>query len=187
MIRHQARVSRHRRASYASAMIVAIDVYYQGELSARAAAIAFTSWDAEAPVREWVTTVTEVGAYEPGDFYRRELPCILEVLRVVQQDIDEVTAVILDGYVWLDGEGRRGLGAHLFAELDESVPVIGVAKNPFAGNTAAVAVLRGESRRPLFVTSAGVDVEDAAAQIEQMHGPYRLPTLLQRVDALSRQ
>ncbi len=167
-------------------MIVAIDVYYQGELSARVAAIAFASWDAEAPGREWVTEVTEVSAYEPGDFYRRELPGILQILSIVRSDLDEVTAIIIDGYVWLDGEGRRGLGAHLFAELGECVPVIGVAKNPFAANDAAVAVLRGDSRRPLFVTAAGDEVTHAALRVEQMHGPYRIPTLLQRVDALSR-
>jgi deoxyribonuclease V len=67
------------------------------------------------------------------------------------------------------------------------VPVIGVAKTAFHASRLAVPVLRGESRRPLLVTTVGVEVHDAAACIQRMHGPSRLPTLLKRVDRLCRE
>jgi deoxyribonuclease V len=38
----------------------------------------------------------------------------------------------------------------------------------------------------LFITAAGVSLERAADYIKAMHGPFRLPTLLKRVDQLCR-
>jgi deoxyribonuclease V len=60
-----------------------------------------------------------------------------------------------------------------------------VAKAAFAEGTA-MPVLRGQSRRPLFVGAAGMDPVTAAALVRSMHGPDRLPTLLRRVDQLAR-
>jgi deoxyribonuclease V len=74
----------------------------------------------------------------------------------------------------------------LHEALGGAVPVVGVAKTRFA-SAAAVDVVRGDSQKPLFVTAAGVDVEWAAEQVKRMHGPYRIPTLLKRVDQLCRQ
>jgi deoxyribonuclease V len=37
-----------------------------------------------------------------------------------------------------------------------------------------------------FITAAGCDAELAAENIRAMHGPFRLPTLLKRVDRLCR-
>jgi deoxyribonuclease V len=65
------------------------------------------------------------------------------------------------------------------------IPVIGVAKTYFQGSRA-VSVRRPGSDRPLFVTAVGVDLTAAAQQIASMHGPYRIPTLLRRVDQLAR-
>lgn len=89
-----------------------------------------------------------------------------------------------DGYVDL-GPGRGGLGRHLFEALEEAIPVVGVAKSRFP-DTGAAEILRGSSRRPLYITTAGVPVAEAAAGIAQMSGPHRLPTLLQRADHLAR-
>lgn len=94
-------------------------------------------------------------------------------------------AVIIDGYVWL-GAGRPGLGAHLHQALGQRTPVIGVAKRRFHGAGDAVAILRGTSQVPLFVTAVGIDVAEAAAGVQRMHGAHRIPTLLKRVDRLSR-
>ncbi len=90
----------------------------------------------------------------------------------------------MDGYAWL-GPDRPGLGARLFEALGSNIPVIGVAKTYFQGSRAA-AVRRPGSERPLFVTAVGVDLATAAGQVESMHGPYRIPTLLRRVDQLAR-
>ena len=97
----------------------------------------------------------------------------------------EPQLIVIDGYVWLDDD-RPGLGARLFESLDAKTPVIGVAKTRFLSSKAAVSICRGESESPLFVTAIGVDVSQAADWIRSMHGPFRIPTLLKRVDHLAR-
>jgi deoxyribonuclease V len=92
--------------------------------------------------------------------------------------------LIVDGYVDLDPSGKPGLGAHAHAEF--GVPVIGVAKTRFATATHAVPVVRGQSGKPLFITAAGLPVENAAALVRSMSGNYRLPDALRRVDQLAR-
>src|SRR5262245_28503380 len=128
-------------------MKVCVDVDYRDE-GAVAAAVCFADWADAAAVREVTHRIERVEAYEPGAFYKRERPCLLAVLATIQAEV-----VLVDGYVWL-GDGKPGLGAHLFRALGEAVPVIGVAKTRFASATAAVEVVRGtEAKRPLFVTT----------------------------------
>lgn len=91
--------------------------------------------------------------------------------------------VVIDGYVWL-GDGKPGLGAHLHAAIGGIV--VGVAKTRFVSATDALEVCRGGSQSPLFVSAIGMKVEDAAKRVAQMHGPYRVPTLLKQVDTLAR-
>ncbi|MEM6927194.1 MAG: endonuclease V [Myxococcota bacterium] len=164
-------------------MLVATDVRYdEATRTGRAAAVAFTGWTDAAPSREWVADVTAIADYEPGSFYRRELPCLMELLAHVH---DALETVIVDGHVWL-GEARPGLGHHLYEALEQRVAVVGVAKSRFVGGYATE-VLRGDTTRPLYVTSVGLPVVEAAARVKSMHGPYRLPTLLKRVDTLTRE
>jgi deoxyribonuclease V len=132
-----------------------------------------------------IARIDEVAPYVPGSFFLRELPCLLAVLEQVPGGPGAVELIVVDGYVWLDGAGREGLGAHLFRHLEGRTPVVGVAKTSFAG-AAALPVLRGTSKRPLWVTAAGVAPEDAVSWVASMHGPHRVPTLLQRVDHLCR-
>jgi len=93
--------------------------------------------------------------------------------------------VVIDGYVWL-APGRPGLGAHLYEALGRSTAVIGVAKTRFASATGAVSILRGGSQSPLYITAIGMDLTEAAAAVTGMHGAYRMPTLVKRVDQLAR-
>lgn len=133
--------------------------------------------------REVVETVDAVAPYVLGSFYRRELPCLLAVLGKVR---GQFHTVVVDGHVWLGpGDTRPGLGAHLHRALGARYPVIGVAKNHFAGN-GAIEVLRGHSKRPLYVTAVDHEPAQAAAAIRAMHGDHRVPTLLRRVDRLAR-
>jgi deoxyribonuclease V len=75
------------------------------------------------------------------------------------------------------------LGTYLYEALVRKVPVIGVAKTRFFSNTQYVAeILRGESKNPLFVTSVGMPLDTAAARIQSMAGPFRIPTLLKLLD-----
>ena len=159
----------------------AVDVHYPPEGGAHAALV--TAWEPRFAriAEERVRWLASIAPYQPGLFYARELPA----LRAVLADLGRpVSLVIIDGYVDLDPQGRPGLGAHLHAHL--KVPVIGVAKTAFRTASHAVPVRRGGALRPLYVTSAGVPAERAAALVAGMAGPYRLPDALRRVDALAR-
>jgi deoxyribonuclease V len=100
--------------------------------------------------------------------------------------VPQVELIVIDGYVWLDENRRPGFGAYLHEAMGERIPVVGVAKTRFATDDQAIEVRRGASDRPLYVTAAGIDPELAADAILEMHGAFRIPTLLKRVDSLSR-
>jgi deoxyribonuclease V len=167
----------------AEAIIVAVDVQYSEHLAA-AAGVIFGDWGAPCAVQELTQLISEPAPYVPGEFWRRELPCIETLLRTSGTRPD---VIVIDGYVWLDAVGRPGLGAHLFAALNGAVPVIGVAKTAFLGSPHAQQVQRGTSQRPLYITAQGIAATEAAAAIQQMHGATRIPTLLKRVDRLCRE
>jgi deoxyribonuclease V len=167
---------------YNGAVLACADVHYRQE-GAVAACVLFSQWRDAAAAGELRASVNEVEPYEPGEFFRRELPCILRVLEDAKGPLE---TIVIDGYVWLDGAKRPGLGARLYEALGGQTPVIGVAKTLFRGAGAFVTVMRGESKRPLYVTSAGIDVNQAAALVRSMHGEHRIPTLLKAVDRLCR-
>lgn len=163
-------------------MIAALDVDY-APLGAAAAAVLFRDFGDAAPASEHVVVVRDVADYEPGSLYKRELPCLLAVLAAAPV---RPAIVVVDGYVFLSGDRRPGLGAHLFEALGGEAIIVGVAKTGFAGSGFAVPVLRGGSAKPLYVTAAGVDPAEAARWIQRMAGPHRTPTLLKRADRLAR-
>ncbi len=163
-------------------MIAAADVHYSQNLAV-AGAVLFEHWSSEQPAIAVRQSLTKVEPYQPGHFYKRELPCLLKVLERVKNQFE---IVIIDGYVWLNAENRPGLGAHLHQALGEKIPVIGVAKSKFKDALYAKSALRGRSSRPLYVTAIGIEVGVAAKHIENMHGRYRIPTLLRIVDMLCR-
>jgi deoxyribonuclease V len=147
-----------------------------------AAGVGFTAWPDATPAFELVVPSAVAPApYQAGQFYRRELPYLVDVVRGLPTLPD---ILVVDGFVWLDA-GVPGLGAHLFDALGQRAAVVGIAKRPH-GNFG-VPVLRGDSRRPLLVTAAGVDPAVAAAGVAAMHGRHRLPTLIKRADRLSRE
>jgi deoxyribonuclease V len=161
--------------------LTALDVHYDEACSrARAAAVVFSAWgDAEAS-GEHTAEVENVQPYVPGEFYRRELPCLMAVLAKIGRTPD---VIVVDGYVRLGD--KPGLGQHLFEGLGRRVAVVGVAKTRFHG-APAVEVLRGGSTSPLYVSAVGMELEDAVDGIKRMHGPHRMPTILKRVDRLAR-
>ena len=161
-----------------------VDVDYRSDGSAFAACVVFDAWSAELPAETHVVRIDAVAPYEPGEFFRRELPCVLRIIAEVGVVLD---ALVVDGYVTLDPDGRPGLGARLYEALKCAVPIIGVAKSRYATATTAVPLLRGDSRVPLWITAAGIDTELAASHVLSMHGRHRIPTLLRQVDRLARQ
>jgi len=160
-------------------VIVCLDVDYRAT-SVVAACVGFHAWTDAVAAREHVVRSDQPAApYEPGKFFERELPYLRGALAGFAEPIQ---LAIVDGYVWLDA-GRPGLGAHLHTAL--VIPVVGIAKTHFAG-ADAIAVTRGESATPLFITAAGIAAETAAAHVVAMHGPFRIPTLIKRADTLAR-
>jgi deoxyribonuclease V len=162
-------------------MIAALDVQYDEARSlGHAAAVVFENWEDAVPVAEYVADIDKVLPYVPGKFFQRELPCLLALLAKFREP---VRFVVIDGYVDL-GSGP-GLGRVLWDHLAREKTVIGVAKTRYEGSTA-VEVRRGGSQAPLFVTAVGMDASEAASCLQRMHGPFRIPTLLKRVDGLAR-
>ncbi len=158
----------------------AVDVHYPAAGGARAALVLAADRAFARIVAQRTAFVPRVAPYVPGQFFQRELP----PLRAVLAGTAGIELLIVDGYVDLAPDGRPGLGAHVHAELN--VPVIGVAKTPFAAATHAVPVLRGNATRPLYVTAAGITAAEAAGIVRGMSGYFRMPDALRRVDALAR-
>jgi deoxyribonuclease V len=163
------------------APLAIVDVDYGGT-TAKAACVVAERWTDRMPSETHVVDIPTVQPYAPGRFFERELPCLLAVLPRVHADIE---AIVVDGYVVLDEHGAPGLGAHLHAHYRGRFAVVGVAKTPFRDAEFATPVLRGTSKRPLWVTAIGLDVADAVRLVTSMHGPHRIPTLLGWVDRLA--
>lgn len=163
-------------------MIYVLDVQYNADINGLVACVGFKNWNDERASYTQTHFIEKIEPYEAGSFYKRELPCLLEALK----GLDNIECVVVDGYVWLSEESHAGLGMYLYHALKKLVPVIGVAKTPFSGTPKMCEILRGESIKPLFITSVGIGLEEAKNAIAQMHGKYRIPTLLKEVDSLAR-
>jgi deoxyribonuclease V len=161
-------------------MILAVDVSYRGD-KAVAGGVVFENWADKESIKEIMVSIPQVKEYAPGRLYQRELPCIQALLKELDTQME---CIIVDGYVYLGSDGAPGLGAHLFRALQGIVTVIGVAKKPFKNTPKSAELLRGKSKRPLYVTAQGVDQAVAKQYIANMHGNNRIPTLLKRVDQL---
>jgi deoxyribonuclease V len=166
-------------------MIYAFDALYKGD-TGKIVCLGFNSWEDSSFKMQIIKNISPVAEYEPGSFYKRELPCILEVIKDICLEQEDI--LIIDGYVFLDNNRKPGLGFYLYEQFSGKYPVIGVAKSRFFENTELVKeVFRGESRNPLFVTATGMDPAHAASCIKKMHGEFRIPTLLQLLDSKTRE
>lgn len=166
-------------------MILAFDTYYF-ENKAKTICVEFCNWADEKCHKIYSETLENVEEYISGEFYKRELPCILSLLEKI--DLTKVETIIVDGYVYLDDEEKYGLGGHLYEKLGGKIPVIGVAKTNFATiETNKKSVFRGESIKPLFITAIGIEIDEAVQKIKQMNGEFRMPTLLKEMDRLTKE
>ena len=162
-------------------IMACFDVYYHDD-HAKASCIVFSSRE-ENIISEYNVEIEGIEDYVSGQFYKRELPCILRVLEKVKEDID---LIIIDSFIWA-GEDKKGLGAHLYESINHKAPIIGVAKSYLKGSTAYIEILRGESTNPLYISSIGIDLNYSAKLIKDLKGDFRIPYILKRVDKLSRE
>lgn len=168
-------------------MILAFDTYYKEE-SAKTVCLVFNNWTDSKPTNIYEETIKGVEKYEPGSFYKRELPCILSLLKIVEIEIKKITAIIVDGFVLLDDNNKLGLGGYLYKELNSKIAVIGVAKSGFHRNEKNVKeLLRGQSKKPLYISAMGIELNKAFEHIKSMHGIYRMPKLLQILDSKTKE
>jgi deoxyribonuclease V len=164
-------------------VIAVLDAAYANDASV-AACVTASGWEAAKALGEFTHRSGPAAEYEPGEFYRRELPLLKSVLAMLPATPQ---AIVIDGYVWLGVEGRKGLGAHLFEALGGATAIVGIAKTQFQGASYwAAQVKRGSSDSPLYVTAAGLAVEDAVAAVKRMDGAHRIPTLVAQADAVAR-
>lgn len=165
-------------------MIYAFDTYYYKDY-ANTICIAFDDWSSENEAQVFREKTEITSEYESGAFYKRELPCILSLLKKI--NLKEGDLIIVDGYVTLDNDGKIGLGGYLYDSLEQKFPVIGIAKNDFnSPDFQRRIICRGESKTPIFLTAKGIDVDIVHPKVENMHGNFRIPTLLKKLDQLTR-
>ena len=125
----------------------------------------------------------KIEPYIPGEFYKRELPCLLTAIKQIEENIN---LVFIDANVWL-GDNLMGLGCYLYEALEFKIPVIGISKTFFHNAEQKVLpVLRANSTKPLFVSSIGLDIKIASKIVLEMHGVFRLPTMVKLADTMSR-
>ncbi|MCE0534534.1 endonuclease V [Kineosporia rhizophila] len=125
----------------------AVDVGYPPSGGARAALVLSDSPEFARITGTRVSMVDEVAPYEPGQFYKRELPAV----RAVLAELTELPhLLVVDGFVDLDPAGTPGMGRYVHREF--GITVVGVAKTAFRTAEHALEVRRGASARPLHVT-----------------------------------
>ncbi len=157
------------------------DVYYHGN-SAKASCIVFQTGDEEKIISRYDEIIGHTNEYISGEFYKRELPCILKVYKKIREKIG---LIMVDSFVMLEN-GKKGLGGYLYYSLDEKIPVIGVAKTFYKGSENYIEVYRGKSKRPLFVSSIGIGQDYAGDLVKSLKGENRIPDVLKAVDHQSR-
>lgn len=165
-------------------MVLAIDVHYK-ETYAKVVGALF-HWEDES-LREIISVkIPEVEEYIPGQFYKRELPCILKLLQEI--NLNKIDVIIVDGHIFVSNEKKIGLGGYLYHSLNEKIPIIGVAKKHFHDtNKVSFPVFRGSSKNPLYISSIGINIDASIKKIQNMDGKYRIPTILKELDRLTKE
>jgi deoxyribonuclease V len=177
-------------------MHLIIDVHYRDD-GAKIVGVLIDDWQAAKPTLVIELFKTAIADYESGAFYKRELPCLIDVLKtkVIQQLIDnqQLATIVIDGFVYLDDNEKWGLGMYLHDYCQKNIPsplaIIGVAKNgfqPLQKPELVQQLLRGGSANPLFITAVGIDLAAATNIIKKMDGEFRIPTLLKLTDTLTK-
>lgn len=160
-------------------MVLAIDVHYREDI-AKAVGVLF-EWTDTVSTQIFTEYIDEIEEYIPGQFYKRELPCILKIIGKI--DLSLVEVIIIDGHVFIDNNQSYGLGGYLWKALNKTKPIVGIAKKAFY-NTEQVTypIYRGNSKIPLYISSIGIDTILMQTLVKNMYGEYRIPSILKQLD-----
>lgn len=175
-------------------MIVAFDTYYYNGYSYTVGGV-FENWT-DKKVSYYVTSKRECidAEYVSGELYKRELPCIMQCIKML--NLDNIDTIIVDGFVWLTTDGTDttlALGMRLFNALKEEykredITIVGIAKTSFHWDIpGSVEIKRGESKTPLYITCSNKEETiKYALLVQEMYGEYRLPYIIKAVDTKTR-
>ncbi len=133
-------------------MILASDAQY-AKNNALVAGLLFPDWTLDDIDQQILKKIDDIAPYEPSDFYKRELLCILSLLDEVDVSLK---VIIADGFVTIGSAKKNGLGMHLYNTIQQTTPIVGVAKKLFIGTPYKCQILRGKSNNPLYITSVGI-------------------------------
>lgn len=163
-----------------------LDVYYQdieNKTIASVAGIRFMGVENHTILNEYRIIVNDVEPYQSGKFYKREMPCLLALIEKIGEPFD---VIVIDGYVYLNGTDKAGLGKYLYDNLVIKKPVIGIAKTHFYDIGQEYAIHRGISKHPLYVTCVDFDLNLAKNFVQTLQGKNTIPDMIKMVDLLSR-
>lgn len=164
-----------------------LDAYYHdvdGKTTANVSAIRFTGIENNIILNEYKAVIHNVSPYKSGQFYKREMPCLLGLIDKINDPFD---VIIIDGYVCLDGQDKAGLGKYLYDQLIIKKPIIGIAKTNFYGIPSEYKIYRGTSKHPLYVTCINISIDTAKTWVQKLQGQYRIPDIVKKTDILSRE
>ncbi|SEO59385.1 Endonuclease V [Actinacidiphila rubida] len=187
-------------------LVAGLDVAYAGDGRGTgdlvAAAVVVIDTATLEVVERATATATSTFPYVPGLFAYRELPALVEALRLLRNTPE---LLLCDGH-GLAHPRRFGLACHL--GVLTGLPAAGVAKTPFVGayDPADLAGTRGsyadlvdagetvgrvlrtqDGVKPVFVSTGHlVDLPTACAQVLALAPAYRLPETTRQADRLSR-
>ena len=98
---------------------LAVDTYYSSG-KAYTVGVVFSSWSQKYP-DQIISTESEIEEdYIPGEFYKRELPCIMNLISGAI-NLQYFDTIIVDGFVMLPGD-KKGLGAKLWDLVKDKFP-----------------------------------------------------------------
>jgi deoxyribonuclease V len=165
-------------------MVLSLDVHYRND-KAKIVGVLF-EWDDISTKKIIIECIDKVEEYVSGEFYKRELPCLLKIIEKV--DLLELEVIIIDGYIFIDNNFKYGLGGILWEKLDRKIPIIGVAKTSFFSNKETVKeLIRGNSKKPLYISTIDYPIDKAMENLKKMSGEYRLPTILKQMDTITKE
>lgn len=165
-------------------MILIIDGdYNEQEHTAHMAGVLLNDYTDE-EISGFITAdVENIGEYECGSFYKKELKGAEALLDKL--NISDIDLIIVDGYAKFNDGVHKSLGEYINDEY--KIPVIGVAKKHCElCKIEDTEVYRGSSKTPLYITVCGGNQNAAKRVIEYMYGNHRIPYAIKMADMLAR-
>lgn len=161
-------------------MILALDTYYYSN-SSLTVGIWFDDWRSNNLNRIEYSWCNHFESYVPGQFYKRELPGILDFIDLY--GLNDVDIVILDGFI--NTPNGPGLGLLFYESLGSpnNLNIVGIAKSYYEGiESISERVFRGNSKKPLYIQTYGLDIQEVGKKVRKMRGKNRIPKLLKILD-----